>query len=260
MIDWNIVWKNQMLTLKRLVTLQTEFWDYVAGRKNEDVLSMADLTSKQLEKIKVDPEDTLLEIGPEHGRLTIPLAKAVKAVMAVEPSRKMLTILRGNACTHSVKNISYINKRWEGVEIGKDVNKHDVVIASFSLLVADLKVAIEKIDLAATKAAYLFFSAESRMPEDIQRLVFGERFTILSDHIIAYNLIYSLGIAANVEIIKYESKRSFTTINEAVRELVEVYAFLTQTSRRLSEKFADRGVGRILCKRRKKAAVIWWTK
>lgn len=252
-----------MLVLKRSATLQTEFWDDVANRKNEDVQSLADLTCKQLENIKLNPEDTLLEIGPGYGRLTIPLAKIAKLVTVIEPSRKMLEILRESACANGLQNISYINKRWEEVEIGKDVTEHDVVLASFSLLVADLKSALEKIDLAATKAAYVFLSAESWIPECVQKIVLGESITILSDHIIVYNLLHDLGIAANVRIMEYELRKRFTTIGEAAKEFAEAYALSESKIDLLKDSLRSLLIEDsegFWYKRRKKVAMVWWTK
>ncbi|MCX8191487.1 MAG: methyltransferase domain-containing protein, partial [Nitrososphaerales archaeon] len=212
---------------------------------------------------RVNQDDTLLEIGSGYGRLTIPLAKVAKGVTVVEPSRRMVAILRRNALAQGIKNLRFINKRWEDVKIGKDIMKHDIVLASFSLLLLDLKGALQKIDLATKKVAYIFLSAESWIPEDIQKLVFGEGFKILSDHIIVYNLLHSLGIEANVEIMDYEAKRRFTTVEEAVKEFAEVYmipdskiGLLKDHLRSSLIKDAD-GLWHI---RRKKVAMIWWSR
>ncbi|MEM2058972.1 MAG: class I SAM-dependent methyltransferase, partial [Thermoproteota archaeon] len=197
------------------------------------------------------------------GRLTVPLAKIAKAVTVVEPSKGMLEALKENARMSGVHNIRYVNKRWEDVEVGGEVEEHDVVVASFSLLVFDLKAALEKIDSAARKAAYIFFSAESWIPEDLQGLLFGEAFGMLSDHIIAYNLLHSIGITPNVEVIEYEMRKCFNTFDEALRDFAESYAVPSSKARvlegYLKNALVEESDG-LWYKRRRKAALIWWTK
>lgn len=260
-LDWNNIWKQQLLTLRRSAALQTKFWDNLANIKGIDGLST--LTETQLEKMKLNLGDTLLEIGPGYGRLTIPLAKIVKAITVVEPSIKMLMILRKNARAQNINNISYINKRWEDVEIDRDMAKHDIVLASFSLLLVDLKAALEKMDLAATRAVYVFLSADKWIPDELQQLIFGETFTILSDHIIVYNLLHSMDITANIEVMEYEFKKCFATFKEAVNEFVETYAVPTSKISLLKDYLKNMLVKDSIgfwYKRRRKAAMIWWVK
>lgn len=99
-----------MLTSKRVDIGRTEFWDNVAIRENENKELMETLTEKQLEKLQLDTQDTLLEVGPGYGRLTVPLAKTVKRITVVEPSINMLLFLqkmpRSKVLTTSVTLIS----------------------------------------------------------------------------------------------------------------------------------------------------------
>lgn len=236
----------------------------MASRENENKELMATLTGQQLSKLKLKPQDTLLEVGSGSGRLTIPLAKTVKRVTVVEPSRNMMLHLQRNAENEGIYNIDYINKRWEDVEVGKDVARHDVVLASFSLLMVDLESALAKMDSAAKRAVYLFLSAECWMPLEIQYLVYGEPLTTnLSDHIIAFNLLNSMGISANVEIINYTLKRCFRTFDEAVNEFSNTYNVPTSKIDALKDHLQTilvKDAGKLWHIRNRKVAMIWWTK
>jgi len=262
MFNWNDIWKWRMLVLRRAEILKTEYWDSIPF-KNENQ-SISSLTDKQLEMIQVHPEDTLLEIGPGYGRLTIPLAKVVKRVTVVEPSKNMLSLLRENAERNSVHNISFVNKRWEEVEVGKDVGQHDVVLASFSLLVSDLRAALMKMDASAKRAVYLFLAADEWMPAEIQKILYGDTLPItMSDHIIAYNLLYSMNIVAEVSLINYEAKSSFENLQEAVDYTVKIYNIPPSKVDELKEylgKVLVEDAGRYVCARNRKVALIWWRK
>jgi precorrin-6B methylase 2 len=84
-------------------------------------------------KLTIDSKCTVLDIGAGTGALAIPLSKMVSHVTAVEPSEVMLSCLKENMLEGKIANIDVINKRWEEVIPFEDVNKHDVLIASYSL-------------------------------------------------------------------------------------------------------------------------------
>lgn len=263
-VNWNDLWKYSMLTSHRIEIGSTAFWDDWASRENESKMLMAALTERQLERIKVRREDTLLEIGPGSGRLTIPLAKIVERITVVEPSKNMLLLLKKNAEKEGVDNINYINKGWEEIELGRDVEEHDVVLASFALLMADLQEALVKMDDAAIKAVYLFVSADDWMPDEIQRLIYGEKVSIgLTDHIIAYNLLSALGIKADVEIMDHMARRQFETLDDAVSDFTKIYNVPTMKIEALRDYLKKTLVeegGKLLFHRKKKVAMIRWRK
>lgn len=112
MINWGDIWKHQMPILDRWITLQTEFWGKIADYETENrLLISSDLAYKQLELIKLGHEDTLLEIDPGCGRLTIPLAKRARSITAIEPSKRTLMLLMERTSAVGLCNINYINKR-----------------------------------------------------------------------------------------------------------------------------------------------------
>lgn len=93
-----------------------------------------------ISRIEIEPDCRVHDIGAGPGTTAIPLAKVVNGVTVVEPSNGMLARLKENVSKHNLANITYIPKKWEDVEIGKDIEAggHDIVIASHSLVMKDI--------------------------------------------------------------------------------------------------------------------------
>jgi molybdenum cofactor cytidylyltransferase len=58
------------------------------------------------------PGDTWLDIGAGAGRYALPLARTVRRVIALDPSRSMLDGLRDGMSTHGIDNIDVRESRW----------------------------------------------------------------------------------------------------------------------------------------------------
>jgi SAM-dependent methyltransferase len=58
------------------------------------------------------PDETWLDIGAGGGRYALPLALAVREVIAVDPSPSMLSVLREGAAEHRIRNVRIVEGRW----------------------------------------------------------------------------------------------------------------------------------------------------
>ena len=137
-INWNELWKTKLLSTYRVKLCETSYWDKCAVGFNQKTTRMQNMTQNQLDRIKLLPEYTVLDVGAGTGRLTIPIAKKVKQVTAVEPSPKMLSLLKSNAEKEQIHNIVPLNLSCEQITVNENVFPHDVVVASFSLFMNDL--------------------------------------------------------------------------------------------------------------------------
>ena len=59
--------------------------------------------------------DTWLDIGAGAGRYALPLAQAVRRVIAIDPSTSMLDTLRKGMAEHRIDNVEVIEGRWPAV-------------------------------------------------------------------------------------------------------------------------------------------------
>jgi tRNA/tmRNA/rRNA uracil-C5-methylase (TrmA/RlmC/RlmD family) len=140
-INWNELWKVMRSGSPWRRTLDKpagSFWDKKSKQFNESMMQNRERTEKQIAKIGLAPEYTVLDVGAGTGRLAIPIAKQAKSVTAIDPSKGMLACLQENMEKESAENITCINKQWEDIELGNDIEPHDVVIASHSLSMLDI--------------------------------------------------------------------------------------------------------------------------
>jgi len=264
LIKWDELWKFKLLTSHRIELGNTSYWDKRATGFNENMAQMQDLTKNQLDRMQLLPEYTVLDIGAGTGRLTIPVAKRVKQVTAVEPSANMFALLKSNAKKENIHNIVPINSSCEELNASNGVHPHDVVLASFSLFMVDIANALQKMNALANKRVYLFSSASKWISEELQKIVYDDTMPFTSgDYIYVYNILHDLGILANVEIWNFESNQCFVDLDAAVSNFMENYRILpnkeSDLRTHLNELLAEEN-GKLWLKRKRKAAMIWWTK
>ena len=237
--------------------------DKYAKQCNESLMQSQskERTEKQISKMELASEDTVLDIGSGPGRLAIPIAKRVKSVTAIDPSRAMLGYLQENMEKGYVKNITCINKRWEGIELGVDIMPHDVVIASGSLGMLDIQEALAKLDAATRRYVYLFTSAGKGMDKGLWKAIYGE--TPSADYIFICNILHGMEIYANVEISDSEFEQRYKSLDEAVNEWKDMYDMPSEKERVLREYLSKMLVeddGKLCLKRKSKIAMVWWRK
>jgi SAM-dependent methyltransferase len=257
-LDWNEMWKKAMQNSsfrKRRQQDRTEFWDKRAKGFNESI-KRNDRAEGIIAKLDIKPDDTVLDIGAGPGTLAIPLAKMVKHVTAIDPSKGMLACLKENAVTEGLKNITCINKKWEDVAIGRDMGKHDIVIASHSLAMLNL----------VSRYVYIFTFAGRRFwdYDELWLRLFGEEFQPGPDYIYLYNVLYEMGIHANVAIIKSDHNQRFSNLDEAVERWMENLDVSSPEAEvvirsYLAEKLVV-DAGALWSKQEMNSAMIWWKK
>jgi ubiquinone/menaquinone biosynthesis C-methylase UbiE len=266
--DWNEMWKKAMQNSsfrKRRTRDTAEYWDKRAKGFNESIKSN-DRTEQVLAKLDIARDDTVLDIGAGPGTLAIPLAKRVKHVTAIDPSKAMLACLRENAVHAGLSNITCINKSWEDVAIRSDIAGHEIVIASHSLAMEDIKEAVSKMHDVAKRYVYLFTFAGGRFwdYDALWPILFGEEFRPGPDYILLYNVLYDMGIYANVEITKSEHKRRYSNLDEAVEQWMDNLDVSSPEAEGLiraylSEKLIEEA-GALWSKQEMCSAMIWWRK
>jgi SAM-dependent methyltransferase len=58
------------------------------------------------------PDESWLDVGAGGGRYALPLALAVREVIAVDPSQGMLEVLREGTTEHGIRNVRVVEGRW----------------------------------------------------------------------------------------------------------------------------------------------------
>jgi ubiquinone/menaquinone biosynthesis C-methylase UbiE len=257
-IDWSQIRQDTLLSSQRIELYNPSYWDKEANAVNENMTQWAELTKKQLKRLPLSSEVTVLDVGAGTGRMTLPMAKRVKHVTALEPSKNMLITLRDNARKQHIFNIHYVNKTLEELD---STTSYDLVVASFSLFMLDIKTALIKMNALASKGVYLFLSASPWLDEGIQKAVQSNSST-WSDFIFIYNILYDAGIPANIDICDYDLKQSYVDLEDAVSKFSQLYRIQAEKKGKLREYLSENLVeekGKLWTNRKRKAATIWWT-
>ncbi len=216
-VDWNGLWNKSLQNLPK--KNNPESWDNIASKFNE-WMEKDDYPDKLLNRIELDSNDSVLDIGCGNGVITIPLAQKAIKVTAMDISSKMLEILKKNAKNSDLNNINTCNRRIEDVT-EEDVGKHDVVVASRSLNgVSDIGKELEKINNIAKKSVYLtLWGADNRRFEREMAQLLGRESHRHPDYIYVYNILHDLGIYANVEMLESNTRNYYSNVEEALDRL-----------------------------------------
>lgn len=145
---------------------------------------------------EVAGQDTSIDIGPGNGRWTIPLAKTVRRVTAIEPNSSMVEILKENLDNAGLDNVDIISQTWEDAI----PSMHDIVLCAHGMYGSpDLAAFVGKMERFSRKRCYLALRlppADGIMAE-LSLKIHGCRHDS-PNAVIAYNALYDMGIHANV--------------------------------------------------------------
>ncbi|HIH36709.1 MAG TPA: class I SAM-dependent methyltransferase, partial [Methanocellales archaeon] len=179
----------------------------------------------------------------------------------------MLACLKENAVSEGLRNITCINKKWEDVEIGTDITEYDIVLASHSLTMPDIKEAVSKMNDVARQCVYIFTFAGAQIGAYNTlwpKLYGGEKYQPGPDYICLYNVLYEMGVYANVEITNSEYKQHFSSLDEAVEQWKENLAVSSPEAEEIIRSYLAENLieedGELWSKREMKRAMVWWQK
>jgi FkbM family methyltransferase len=164
---------------------------------------------------RLEPEMTALDIGAGVGRWTVPIARKVARVTAVEPLAGMRQVLVERAASLEIANLEVVEAPWMDAQ----VPPHDVAIASHSTYTtADLLAFVRKMERSARRACYLALRvpAHDGVIGELS-LRYRGRWHDSPNFIVGFNLLLSAGIYASV-LMEPKPVRTWTdtTLDDAV--------------------------------------------
>ncbi|WP_072680484.1 bifunctional 2-polyprenyl-6-hydroxyphenol methylase/3-demethylubiquinol 3-O-methyltransferase UbiG [Arcobacter sp. LA11] len=186
-------------------------WDKKAPSMNKKVHNSI-YNDELLALVNTNDCESLLDVGCGVGNLSLKLATKLKEVNSLDYSSGMLDILKENANEQNLTNIKTINKSW--YDSWEEVPKCDIVIASRSMEVVDMKEALSKLDSQAKKRVYLSYKVGgSFLSNDILNAMKREIIK-KPDYIYLINILYSMKINASVNFVRSEGRSTVYTSQE----------------------------------------------
>jgi hypothetical protein len=270
-IDWNEVWKNQMLQSREFAPLQDcaqiwksrerakKFWD--TSKEDRERIDWT------IREIDIRPDSRVLDIGAGPGTLAIPFAQKVAHVTAVEPAEGMISILREEMAEHDIENISVVQKRWEDVNVESDLRPpYDVVIASFSLSMLDIREAIFKMQTASSRHICIYwFAGETSWDvrnRELWSRLHGKEYLVAPKSDLLFCVLYQMGIYPDITTFGLKHKLRFSSFEEALDYLRPQYQVTTDLQESMLRDYLDTNLakedGSLILRNNSIRVKIWW--
>jgi 2-polyprenyl-3-methyl-5-hydroxy-6-metoxy-1,4-benzoquinol methylase len=148
------------------------------------------------------PEATVLEVGAGAGRLCLPLAQAVREVIALEPSPTMASALEADAVTAGVHNVKVEPSRWQ--DYSADRGADGVYAAHLVYALPNIEEFVRRLERFARRwcGIILFADPPQSHLADFWPAVYGEARLPNPCLPQLLEVLWSLGIYADVKMLQ----------------------------------------------------------
>jgi SAM-dependent methyltransferase len=206
----------------RLGRTSADFWDRRARGYHRSTKETAQ-TDPFFRRVssEVTPQTSVLDVGAGTGRFSLALAPLVQHVTAVEPNVSMLGFLQQDAQEAGLANISYVQSTWQ--DAPADLHA-DVVICSHVLYpIRDIEAFLTKLVNATDRTCYIYHRATSidSLTAPIWRHFHGDDRQNPPAYIHVLDVLFEMGIYADMEIIRLPPSLRYPSLEVAVDELQE---------------------------------------
>jgi ubiquinone/menaquinone biosynthesis C-methylase UbiE len=162
---------------------------------------------------------TVLDVGSGPGRFALAIAPRVADVVALDPSRAMLAILRREARRRGLTNVRTIEGSWP--QARPHTQRVDVAFSSYVLpIVEDAPAFLRALDAVAHRHAVLYLGAftSDAVVDPLWRHFHGTPRRPGPTWLDAVAVLREMDIDPQVEVVEVASRTRFATLAEAVRD------------------------------------------
>lgn len=211
-INWQEYWEKYVD--ERKTSKKEKNWDNIA-EKFREWMKNDDYPEKLISNIKTKPNYTVLDIGCGEGSVTVPIAKKVSKVTVIERSEKMIELLYEKAEKEGVSNIEAINKDYQDVDFSK-LGKFDIIIASRSLQTSrDMSTILSDLSKIGKTIYMTAWGPERNKYLESASKALKREYRDDPSYIFIYNILYQLGIVADVKKLGCENVLCYENMDEA---------------------------------------------
>jgi SAM-dependent methyltransferase len=235
--DWNAEWMR--LSDQREVAHDAAFWDRRA-RDFRGGDEASPYVTGFIEGMRIHPGESVLDVGCGSGALALPLARAGHDVVALDFSAGMLDVLRRRAAEEGLPNVRTIHAAWDEDWRAAGVGGADLVIASRSLDVRDLRAALEKLDSFAGRRVCVTLPAEGLFyPQLLAHEAVGRPYAKRGVHRMAAHILRQMGVEPEVSFLEHASASRYESWEAALESLRRVVAPAGEREAAALERYAQ---------------------
>jgi 2-polyprenyl-3-methyl-5-hydroxy-6-metoxy-1,4-benzoquinol methylase len=214
---------NQMdAAYAQLGRTSADFWDRRARgfhRVTRDTIASDPLFL--ILRDEVMPQTSVLDVGAGTGRFSLALAPQAKQVIAVEPNASMLDYLRQDAGARRLANISVVQATWQDAP---DDLHADIVICSHVLYpIRDVVPFVQKLQAATRRTCYVYLRGThiDALSAHLWQHFHGDERCLPPGYIHLLDVLYEMGIYANVQVVTLPPSLHYPSLDVAVEESLE---------------------------------------
>lgn len=243
-------------------------WDKSADMYNQMAKMEKTYTLNQINAFETSSEDTVLDIGCGPGRVSVPMAQRAKSVTSLDSAEKMLAYCRKNAEEAGVTNLTPVLLDWKDAVLGKNLEKHDIVIACRSPGMADIK---KTCTFARKWVVVIAWANAPNIPMIVGDLFKGVgeaskfppmRMDRRLGYNVTYNMVYDMGYEPNVRIVTDGFTKDYNSREEAYRDLWRLREKTDEVSpvfkKNVDEWLTENKNGGVTFRRETRSFVMWW--
>ena len=206
----------------RLGRTSTDFWERRAKNYHRSTKETAtsDPLYLKLRQV-VTRETTVLDVGAGTGRFALALAPYAQHVTAVEPNATMLNYLNRDAMGEELTNVSLLYTSWQDAPTNLSA---DIVVCSHVLYpIWDIDTFITKLRAATQHTCYIYMRAVhfDTATSPLWKHFHGENRRPAPGYIYALDVLFEMGIYADVEIVRMPGVLRYPSLDVATEELLE---------------------------------------
>lgn len=270
-LNWREIEKMNVWGIRRKDSAEALSWDKSAALWEMRTRQEGEAGARQVSRMaQLRPEDTVLDVGCGVGTLTLPAARNVKTVYALDSSPRMLEILMEQAKEQGIGNIVPVLGNWYDLKPGTDYPICDVAMARHAPCQNDI-IAFGR---RAKRYCYSLWNVAPLQPEDYHdnpgvlsdpainpNRVYNEPNGRLFGFNVHFNLLYDAGanpeVQYDTEIQEYEG----STYEEIVRKAfpgMEDISKIPPEIRRGMESGTVKTENGFLWKRVQRVSILGW--